>query len=163
MTRDDLSHVLAWRNHSQVRSHMFTQHKIGVEEHQRWFDRAAKDPLKHLLIYESECYPLGFINFVVLGNGGVVEWGFYASPDAPKGSGGNLGRLALEYAFNHLDFYKVFSQVLEDNERSIRMHQRLGFQQEGVLRDQHFDGEQYHHVVCFGLLRSEWPLGNRLE
>jgi len=33
---------------------------------------------------------------------------------------------------------------------------RLGFQREGVLRQQHFDGQQYHDVVCFGLLANEW-------
>lgn len=163
MTRDDLNLVLVWRNHPDVRRHMFTQHEIGLEEHQRWFDRAGEDPRKHLLIYESERRPLGVVHFAAVENGGVADWGFYASPDAPKGSGRSLGRLALEYAFSHLGFHKVCGQTLGDNERSIRMHQLLGFQQEGLLRDQYFDGERYHHVVCFGLLRSEWLSGDRSE
>jgi UDP-4-amino-4,6-dideoxy-N-acetyl-beta-L-altrosamine N-acetyltransferase len=52
--------------------------------------------------------------------------------------------------------HKLCGQALAFNERSIRFHQNLGFRREGVLRQQHFDGEQYHDVVCFGLLASEW-------
>lgn len=163
MVRKDLELVLAWRNHPEVRRHMYTQHEIGMDEHRRWFDRAIEDSRKHLLIYESGARSLGFINFYVAGEGRVVEWGFYAAPDAPRGSGRKLGHLALEHAFGHLDFHKVCGEALGGNERSIRLHQTLGFQQEGVLRDQHFDGERYHHVVCFGLLRSEWVLSSKSD
>ena len=88
--------------------------------------------------------------------GGIADWGFYAAPDAPKGTGRKLGASALTYAFARLELHKVCGQALDFNERSIHFHLRLGFQQEGVLREQHFDGEQYHGIVCFGLLATEW-------
>jgi RimJ/RimL family protein N-acetyltransferase len=44
------------------------------------------------------------------------------------------------------------------NARSIQFHKTLGFQQEAILRDQHFDGERYHHVIGFGLLGHEWQV-----
>ena len=78
------------------------------------------------------------------------------APDAPKGSGRQLGRAALNHAFRQLKFHKVCGQALAYNQRSIQFHQSLGFEQEGILRDQHFDGERYHHVICFGLLSHEW-------
>ena len=86
----------------------------------------------------------------------MADWGFYAAPDAPKGTGRQLGKAVQYYVFVQAGLHKLCGQALVYNERSIRFHQSLGFQQEGILREQHFDGQNYHDVVCFGLLASEW-------
>jgi RimJ/RimL family protein N-acetyltransferase len=67
-----------------------------------------------------------------------------------------LGNATLHYGFIELGLHKICGQALDFNERSIRFHERLGFKQEGVLQDQHYDGQNYHAVVCFGLLAEEW-------
>jgi UDP-4-amino-4,6-dideoxy-N-acetyl-beta-L-altrosamine N-acetyltransferase len=156
MVHADLALVLAWRNHPDVRRYMYTQHEITLDEHQRWFERTLPDRKKHLLIFEANQQPLGFVNFNETGNGGIADWGFYAAPAAPKGSGRQLGHAALSHAFTQLKLHKVCGEALAYNQRSIQFHQSLGFQQEGTFRDQHFDGERYHHVICFGLLSYEW-------
>lgn len=156
MVHADLERVLAWRNHPEVQRYMYTQHEITLDEHLRWFERSLQDSRKHLLIFELGRQSLGFVNFSESASGGIVDWGFYAAPDAPKGSGRQLGRVALDHAFIQLKFHKVCGQALAYNEGSIRLHQAMGFQQEGILRDQHFDGEHYHHVISFGLLGHEW-------
>lgn len=156
MTIEDLEQVLSWRNHEDVRRYMYTQHEISLSEHSRWFERASQDSSRHLLVFESNAMPLGFINFHQIAPGGVADWGFYAAPDSPKGTGRQLGQAALHYAFIHMGLHKLCGQALAYNERSIKFHRSLGFQQEGILRDQHFDGQSYHDVVCFGLLATEW-------
>lgn len=160
MDAADLETVLAWRNHPEVRRYMYTQHEISLDEHARWFERAAQDPNRHLLIFEGEGAPLGFINIRQIAAGGIADWGFYAAPDAPKGTGRQLGQAALQYAFSTAGLHKLCGQALGYNERSIRFHQSLGFQQEGILRQQHFDGQHYHDVVCFGLLANEWRMND---
>lgn len=156
MNEGDLERVLSWRNHPEVRRYMYTQHEISLEEHTRWFARASQDPERHLLVFEIDATSQGFINIHQIASGGIADWGFYAAPDAPKGAGRALGQAALRYAFKAAGLYKLCGQALAFNERSIRFHLSLGFQREGVLRQQHFDGQQYHDVVCFGLLANEW-------
>lgn len=156
MISGDLEQVLAWRNHEDVRRYMYTQHEIALHEHTQWFKRASKDANRHLLIFENDGVPLGFINIHRIAPGGIADWGFYAAPDAPKGTGRVLGQATLHYAFSQIGLHKLCGQALAYNERSIMFHQNLGFQQEGVLREQHFDGQAYHDVVCFGLLAREW-------
>lgn len=156
MADTDVERVLAWRNHLEVRRYMYTQHEITLDEHQRWFERTRQDPRKHLLIFEADNQALGFVSFSEHESNGIADWGFYVAPDAPKGCGRELGRAALDHAFNDIKLHKVCGQAVAFNERSIHFHQSLGFQQEGALRDQHFDGERYHHVICFGLLSHEW-------
>lgn len=156
MSSDDLQQVLAWRNHPDIRRYMYTQHEIKLGEHQRWYEQASHDTYKHLLIFEADETPMGFVQFSQLNGSPIVDWGFYAAPDAHKGMGRRLGWAALRYAFQHLKLHKICGQALAYNEPSISFHRALGFQQEGRLRDQHFDGQNYHDVLCFGLLSSEW-------
>ena len=156
MTHADLEQVLAWRNHEEVRRYMYTQHEIGLAEHTRWFDKVSQDCSRHLLVFERDALPLGFINVHQIAPGGVAEWGFYAAPEAPQGTGRQLGEAALQYAFSQAGLHKICGQALSYNERSIKFHLNLGFQQEGILREHHFDGQRYHDVVHFGLLASDW-------
>lgn len=160
MTHQDLERVLAWRNHEEVRRYMYTQHEISLAEHVRWFERASQDACRHLLVFESNAVPQGFISLHQIAPGGVADWGFYAAPDAPKGAGRQLGQAALRYAFTQASLHKLCGQALAYNERSIKFHLSLGFQQEGILREQHFDGQNYHDVVCFGLIAAEWQANN---
>lgn len=152
----DIELVLSWRNHPEIRCYMYTRHDISLEEHSRWFERKSADPDHHLLIFEAGTTPLGFINIHQVAPGGIADWGFYAAPDAPKGTGRQLGQAALHYAFVTCGLHKLCSQVLAFNESSIKFHRSLDFVQEGILRQQHFDGLHYHDVVCFGLLAREW-------
>lgn len=160
MESDDLERVLGWRNHPEIRRYMYTQHEITLEEHTRWFARSTRDPKRHLLIFELESTPLGFVNIHQIAQGGIADWGFYAAPDAPKGAGSLLGQAVLRYAFIEAVLHKLSGQALAFNEASIRFHHSLGFTQEGTLRQQHFDGRHYHDVVCFGLLASEWQVNH---
>jgi len=156
MTELDLVQVLEWRNHVDIRRYMFTQSEISLDEHRLWYERASRDSMRHLLIYEVGKTPLGFINLSQLYASPVADWGFYVAPGAPKGTGRELGKTALNYSFVVLNLHKICGQALAFNERSIRLHTKLGFQQEGILRDQYFDGTTYHSVYCFGLLAREW-------
>jgi UDP-4-amino-4,6-dideoxy-N-acetyl-beta-L-altrosamine N-acetyltransferase len=156
MAADDLALVLAWRNHPAVRASMLRQHEITAEEHQRWFDRAAHDPTRKLLLAHDADAPIGFVHFSNVAEGGVADWGFYAAPDAPRGSGTKLGAAALDLAFGELQLHKVCGQALAFNAPSVRLHAKLGFSREGVLREQHRIGEHHHDLVCFGILQREW-------
>ncbi|WP_050467327.1 UDP-2,4-diacetamido-2,4,6-trideoxy-beta-L-altropyranose hydrolase [Herbaspirillum chlorophenolicum] len=156
MCQQDLAQVLSWRNHPEVRRYMRTQHEITLAEHGAWFERASKDPANRLLVAEIDGIPAGFVQFSKISAEGVADWGFYNAPDAPHGTGSKLGKAALNYAFHRLDLHKVCGQALGFNEGSIRFHRKLGFTQEGILRDQCLIAGSYQPLVCFGMLSHEW-------
>lgn len=156
MTNADLEQVLAWRNDTKVRRYMLTQHEISLAEHRQWFERTSQESMRRLLIVEEHGLALGFVHFTGVAPGGVADWGFYAAPDAPTGSGRKLGVTALDFAFGALELHKVCGQALDFNEASARFHRELGFRQEGVLRQQHRIDGTYHDLICFGLLCDEW-------
>ena len=162
VTEQDLPMVLAWRNHADVRRYMITQHEISLDEHRNWFAKASQDPSRCLLIVEEDQQAIGYVQFSKVEDGGVADWGFYARPDAPKGSGRKLGVMALNHAFGPLKLHKVCGQAIASNQASIAFHQRLGFTLEGVLRDQQRINGAYYSLHCFGLLTTEWQ-PNKVE
>lgn len=156
LTEADLPLVRAWRNHADVRRHLFSTHEITDDEHRAWFARQQTDATRRLWLFRRDGVPLGFVQLSGVEAGGIAEWGFYAAPDAPRGTGSALGRATLARAFGAEALHKVGGQVLAENAASLAFHRRLGFAEEGVLRQQHRSGATYHDIHCFGLLRSDW-------
>ena len=152
----DLESVLSLRNHDDIRRYMLTKHKISIEEHSHWFERALQNPGIELLVLDITGNCCGFVQFKETNFHGVLDWGFYVAPDAPKGLGSVLGQAAIKHAFKKENIYKICGQALDWNKPSVEFHKSLGFMQEGILRDQYFDIGVYHNLICFGLLKREW-------
>lgn len=64
--------------------------------------------------------------------------------------------LVLRYYFQDLRYHKATVHVYAFNEPSIALHQRLGFQQEGRLRDMIFTSGCYHDEFLFGMTAGEF-------
>ncbi|MFD2923617.1 GNAT family N-acetyltransferase [Halobacillus naozhouensis] len=72
------------------------------------------------------------------------------------GYGTEAMSLLLEFGFNHLNLRRVGLDVFSYNERAMKSYQKLGFKQEGVIRDDlYYDGE-YHDSVLMGVLKEEF-------
>lgn len=156
MIAADLGSVLTLRNRIEVRRYMLTQHEISIDEHLLWFERNSNNPKRELLVLEIDKKCCGFVQFEETKYSGVTDWGFYTDPDSPKGTGKMLGTYALAHAFKNESVNKICGQALHLNRPSIEFHKSLGFAQEGILRNQHFDGLEFHDIICFGILKSEF-------
>ena len=65
-------------------------------------------------------------------------------------------RLVLRYYFDELRYQKVTVTVHADNPASIQLHEKLGFQREGVLRRMFYTGGAYVDVIWYGLTAEEF-------
>jgi UDP-4-amino-4,6-dideoxy-N-acetyl-beta-L-altrosamine N-acetyltransferase len=152
----DLERLLAWRNHPEVRLNMFHPEPIDLDTHRRWFEKVRANPLIHPYLFDGGDGALGFFRLDERAGQRSGEWGFYAAPDAPPGTGRRLGAAAIAQAFGPLGWHRLTGWTLASNERSIKMHLALGFRQEGRMREYHRVDTHFVDVCCFGLLRSEW-------
>ena len=169
-TDADTQLVWQWRNHPDVRQWMFGQEEIALADHKRWFGRQLDSRNVYLRIFRVNDEPMGFINVTqstvdnyqtlqpskasaAKSNEKTASWGFYLSPDSPKGQGLGfaLGVLAISQIFNTTDIGKITAQVLAYNTASLALHRKLGFSEIGVLK-QHFGvGDKQFDVVAFEL------------
>ena len=63
---------------------------------------------------------------------------------------------AINWTFKNYDVLKVFARADARNDRSIRVLEKLGFKQEGLLRQQRFARDGQTDEVFYGALREEW-------
>lgn len=73
-----------------------------------------------------------------------------------KGYGTEAIRLLVEHAFARLNLNKITCGMVEGNEASLRAFKRLGFKQEGLLRQHYFSNGRYKDCHRLGLLRGEF-------
>jgi RimJ/RimL family protein N-acetyltransferase len=73
-----------------------------------------------------------------------------------KGYASEAVVLALRYYFLVRRYQKVTTTVDGFNEASLRLHRRLGFQQEGQLRRMSFTGGRFYDQIVFGMTREEF-------
>jgi RimJ/RimL family protein N-acetyltransferase len=72
--------------------------------------------------------------------------------------------LALEYAFTSLDLRKLCCEVFSFNSPVVKMHQKFGFQQEGLYRGHILKSGQPEDVIALALFAEEWAqIKQRME
>jgi len=88
---------------------------------------------------------------------GVAEMGYgLAFEHWHKGYATEAARRMLGFAFEELGVHRVGARIVETNARSLAVIQRLGFVQEGRLREHEHIGDEWRADLMFGLLRQEW-------
>jgi len=76
------------------------------------------------------------------------HWGNGYAPDAI--------RLLLRYFFGERRYQKATSFVYEFNGRSLAMHRKLGFQDEGRIRRSHFTNGRHFDTFVLGMTAEEF-------
>jgi RimJ/RimL family protein N-acetyltransferase len=82
--------------------------------------------------------------------------GIYDREHWGQGYGTDAMRLALRYAFDELNLRRVSLTVFAYNERARRTYLRVGFREEGRVREAiRRDGQRWD-IIYMGVLRDEW-------
>ncbi|XGA80983.1 UDP-4-amino-4,6-dideoxy-N-acetyl-beta-L-altrosamine N-acetyltransferase [Halomonas sp. CH40] len=155
----DLELMLSWRNMPSVRRYMYTRHEITLEEHRLWWEKVCSRSDQQYFLYEYDSTPLGVVGFSQINNDDMnSSWAFYASPEAPRGTGSRMEYLALEKVFREMMLHKLYCEVLDFNGAVIKLHQKFGFSIEGTFREHHQVDGEYVDIIRLGILKGEWEL-----
>lgn len=141
--QDELAIMLVWRNAPSVRANMYTNHVISFEEHKNWWNRIQKDKKYRYLMFEHQGKPMGIVAITEINTSKKsASWAFYASPDAPKGTGSRMELLALDTALKQMELFTLNCEVLGFNKPVLRLHEKFGFETIEVIADGHsIDGK----------------------
>ena len=73
-----------------------------------------------------------------------------------QGFGTATAAACIDYAFDELELHKLWLMIFETNTRSEQIYARLGFIEEGLLREEYFHNDGWHNMRRMSLLQSEW-------
>jgi RimJ/RimL family protein N-acetyltransferase len=75
-----------------------------------------------------------------------------------RGFGTDMVETTLEACFGGWGIHRIGVRVEEANERALALYRRLGFTEEGRLRQAAFRDGRYRDVLLFSLLAEEWAV-----
>lgn len=86
-----------------------------------------------------------------------AEVGYWIAQDYwKKGYGGESVSIIIDYGFGKLALHKIDAKVFALNEASIKILLKIGFTEEGLLKDDVFHKEDFADNILFGLLKPDY-------
>lgn len=137
-----------------------------------WFEEPYEALVELVDIYEKHIHDQSERRFIVnLGkeNIGLVElvdiqqihrnaeFQIIISPEFQgQGYAKEATRLGIEYSFNVLNLYKLYLLVDVENASAIHIYESVGFEREGVLKQEYYINGKYRDVIRMAIFRSKY-------
>jgi len=154
----DLRRCVKWFSDPQVIYFLGRNSPITLAEEERWFRDYERRTDEQIFAIEVAGTHVGNLGLHKIDRthrkadvGIVIGESAYWS----KGYGTEAMRIALRYAFGELGLNKVSLDVLEYNTRAIRTYEKLGFQPEGLRREDIYKDGRFVNVLRMGILARE--------
>lgn len=78
----------------------------------------------------------------------VSRWG--------QGIAGEAARAVIDYGFTTMKLHRIEAHTIADNDRSVRLLERLGFRREGTRREYSLEDDlTFHDSAVYGLLAAD--------
>lgn len=160
----DLERYVEWVNDPEVRAGLEFFLPMSSDEEQAWYEASLeRDPEERPFaidfrlgddwIHVGGC---GLFNFdhparraelgIMIGD--KTRWG--------QGIGLDAMETLLRFAFDNLNLNRVFLRVFDHNVRAQNLYRKLGFKEEGRLRQDIYHDGDYRDTILMGMLRGEW-------
>jgi len=164
LERDDLEALFAWWNDPDLWTLIGSRKRVsGFEELEAWFE----GELQKTGPQEGRTFAIDGPKDSLIGTCwyGTYEAGdrqstvglYLGSPDCRgAGLGTDALRTLVTYLFDELGLHKARLYVEVDNAPAIAVYRKLGFVEEGRLREHRFYGGRFHDFLAMGLLAREF-------
>lgn len=164
LERDDLEALFAWWNDPDLWTRIGSRKRLsGFEELEAWFEceleKSGPQEGRTFAIEDAEGTLVGTLWYGTYEAGDrQATVGLYVG--APERRGEGLGTDAfatlLGYLFDELGLHKARLYVEVDNAPALAVYYKLGFVEEGRLREHRFYGGRFHDFLAMGLLAREF-------
>lgn len=159
---DDVDAIMEWINDPEVTRNFATMSRqITRQEELGFLQATIASPTDRLYAIED-------LEGRYLGNAGIhkIWWPsrngrlgvVIGRRDAQgRGLGQEAMRLLCAVGFEELGLHKLWLIHYRTNARMHHLAQKLGFVEEGVMRDEYFHDGRFHDMVRHSLLEHEYP------
>ena len=161
----DLELFRNYRNNPELRRYFREHREITPDMQEEWWESVRKDPNQY--------------NFTILSKPGIeiighcglyyidwiarkAEFGIYIGRESHRscGRGSDALRTLIKYGFETLNLNKISCEVYSNNQ-SLHLYRRLGFKDEGVLRENYYDEGKYWDSHILSILRVEYDAAKK--
>lgn len=169
--KEDVKLLLKWFNDPEITQYLTSNHHLPYtqEAGEEWVKKVNSFQKDIMLLIEikepeKENIPVGIAGIVGINWKDKSANGFLVIGETEyweNGHGAEVSDLFLTYCFETLNLRRISTYVLDFNERSIGLHKKLGFVEEGLQREAVFKKGRYCDQIFLGLLKSDWAEARR--
>ena len=154
----DLRRPVKWFSDPQIIRFLGRNTPVTLAEEERWFRDYERRTDEQIFAIEVQDRHVGNLGLHKIDRAhrkadiGIVigEPNFWSI-----GIGTEAMRVALRYGFDVPGLNKISLDVLEYNSRAIRTYRKVGFQQEGIHREDMYKDGRFVNVVRMSILARE--------
>ena len=157
----DIEWMRQQRNDPEMRKYFREWKEISKAQQEWWYnDRGNNTNPNHVYfkILEAEhmdlvgCLGLHYVDWRLRS----AEFGIFLSREARgKGIGKEALFMLCDYGFREMNLHKIWCEVY-DNNQSVNLYRKLGFKDDGILRDNYFCDGKYGNSIMMSVLEDEW-------
>jgi len=142
---------------NNVGHHLFTNNLIQKE----WIEKISKSPDTKYLILETfendKLIKIGLIRFTNIDfiNRSMCVGGDIIQEYSGKGFGREMYNIIFKIGFDIWGLNRLWLSVLENNFRAINLYNKIGFKNEGKLRQAIYKNGKFENYLIMSILKSE--------
>lgn len=153
--------IIKWRNQKDVIDRMFSFKGVTLSEHRNWFADYVKDDsrIEFIIIKKEDKKKIGTIGLSCIDyRNQKAEYGILIGEKQERGRGyaREASIAIISYGIAELNLHKIGLSVFSDNIDAINLYRRLGFKEEGILRQEKYKDGSFKDVMIMAILREDW-------
>lgn len=154
---EDLGLLFTWLNDAEAARIDFPYRPVDCLSYKDWLDKQSQSSSQILFIvrHMAQARAIGFVMFKNMQQAyQAAELGMRIGDEADrgKGYGSRAAILALAYAWHTLNLHRVSLNVFAENRRAIAAYRKVGFVEEGTMRDAAFTEGKWRDVVVMAAI-----------
>lgn len=165
--KQDLIILRDWRNIVEYRKNFREVRELSLNDQETWFDQLQKT--RHInymftIVDLDTQKPIGaggllYIDWIIRSG----DFSFYIGENdmyiGNDGRANEAAKLLIDYGFMNLNLHKIWMELYEfDNAKMEFFIGKLGFNKDGILRDNCYEEGRYWNSMILSLKKDEWNI-----
>lgn len=157
LSSDEVEFVRNCRNHDEVRKWMYSDNIISSWDHINFINTLKENNKNYYWLVKMEEKAIGVISLTRIDfQNRNAYLGIYANPfTLLRGKGELLIKCIQKLAFDYAKLHTLKIEVMDTNDKATKFYKKVGFSEEGRLKEFVFRDGKWHDMVVMGKIVPE--------
>jgi RimJ/RimL family protein N-acetyltransferase len=162
--KEDLKSLQDWRNNTEFRKHFREYRELNMAMQEKWFEqKVVNDPTTMMFSIRRSsdnellgCCGFVYINWVHRHADLSLYIGWQDAYIDDEGFAKESCELLFQHGFDELNLNKIWTEIYEFDTQKKDLYDSLGFQQDGLLRQNYFHDGKWWASRILSLLADDY-------
>lgn len=155
----DIPNKVKWINDPANNAFLHYDLPLEIGKTEAWFEKNKDRADRYDAVIEVDGTPVGLIGLLSVDHTNKKAEYYVTLGEREylgRGIAGRASRRLLEYAFTELGLNRVYLHTEVDNTAAIRSYERIGFRQEGLLKNDLFSKGRFVDRYVYGITKKDF-------